>query len=395
MYEILPERNKGHKLTAKEWNDVTTALKRHDAILSAGAESRARGAARVSRAINRSNVTMCAFRPVALEWPSVLAGIGATKLIDVHPVAPSWGVTMPQATTLSRIAITADEIKPGEMGTIFVGGIVPAFVRAEAAFLPKSGEDGASARPSRYGLTLRADAVAAYSAVNAWDETLTFDQWELRASECGFRVLWMDVPPDYEGGSALALIDLDDEQDGTPVLNAELTAVPAGGTLQADDWRDADTGRYVEGIQPTAASAKVFYSFGPWSELPSLCAARALDAGMRAVLLKDGAAPAIGDEIGTAADEWGVDSGTGLAVVGLFSDDSVAPAREFALARPSGGGGGTGTVALVQATADGANGTVSVKAIAMRSDVTAQPNFDQTGAAYSLRYLRVAPTYGS
>ncbi len=54
----------------------------------------------------------------------------------------------------------------------------------------------------------------------------------------------------------------------------------------------------------------------------------------------------------------------------------------------SGGGGGS-TIKLVQAQAAGEYGQVSVKDIILKSDLSASPNFEVTGDAYNIAYLKV------
>jgi hypothetical protein len=56
---------------------------------------------------------------------------------------------------------------------------------------------------------------------------------------------------------------------------------------------------------------------------------------------------------------------------------------------PVGGSGGGSTIKLVQAQADGSNGSVSVKDVILKSDLTASPNFEITGSAYNVAYLKV------
>lgn len=73
---------------------------------------------------------------------------------------------------------------------------------------------------------------------------------------------------------------------------------------------------------------------------------------------------------------WWKEAGTGTDKWGLVE-----------LGRASGGGGST--IKLVQAQADGAYGQVSVKDIILKSDLTASPNFETTGDAYNIAYLKV------
>jgi len=54
----------------------------------------------------------------------------------------------------------------------------------------------------------------------------------------------------------------------------------------------------------------------------------------------------------------------------------------------SGGDGGTVAVSLVQATAAGSGGLVAVKAIQAKSNSALSPNYEQTGDATSLIYLK-------
>jgi hypothetical protein len=99
------------------------------------------------------------------------------------------------------------------------------------------------------------------------------------------------------------------------------------------------------------------------------------------------------------ADDWWhlKRSASGSGVV-LWVDDSAQAADEsdasawrWALVRfPVGGGGGGGsTIKLVQAQADGVNGSVSVKEVILKADPSSSPNFETSGSAYAVTYLKL------
>lgn len=50
---------------------------------------------------------------------------------------------------------------------------------------------------------------------------------------------------------------------------------------------------------------------------------------------------------------------------------------------------GGSTIRLVQATADGSGGKVKVKSIQFKRDISASPNFEQSGAEYEVGYLKL------
>ena len=55
-----------------------------------------------------------------------------------------------------------------------------------------------------------------------------------------------------------------------------------------------------------------------------------------------------------------------------------------------GGSGGGGSLSIVQATADGASGVVPVKAITLKANVAASPNFEQaTGDPTNVNYFKL------
>lgn len=93
-------------------------------------------------------------------------------------------------------------------------------------------------------------------------------------------------------------------------------------------------------------------------------------------------APEIGDDVGAASGTGGLQTGmTGFTVL------AVQETAGQVLVRPSGGGGGA-TFSIVQAFADGANGTVSTKAMTFKADLTASPNYDLSAGTTILSYFK-------
>lgn len=95
-------------------------------------------------------------------------------------------------------------------------------------------------------------------------------------------------------------------------------------------------------------------------------------------------------DIDATGDWWRPKRGASGPATLLWIADEATGDGTWALIKLGGGGGAAGSIKLVQAQADGSSGTVSVKEISMRSAATDTPNFDPTGSAYNLRYLRVA-----
>jgi hypothetical protein len=72
---------------------------------------------------------------------------------------------------------------------------------------------------------------------------------------------------------------------------------------------------------------------------------------------------------------WWKETGTGTDKWGLVE-----------LGRASGSGA---ALQFVQAVADGSAGSVSVKQIQLKADITASPNFEQSGDAFTVNYFKV------
>jgi hypothetical protein len=159
---------------------------------------------------------------------------------------------------------------------------------------------------------------------------------------------------------------------------------------------DANTGIYT--VQRPSADSQ------PWqicALMPSQydrsttrTAAVAMFAGdnrpVLAAITDDSDAPAIGSTLGTVSGSWKLKVGnTGYICAGVAADAGKGSGgRRIVYVRPSGGGSGGGSFSVVQATADGASGTIMAKAIAFLTDPAARPNFEQTGDALTLRYFR-------
>jgi hypothetical protein len=62
---------------------------------------------------------------------------------------------------------------------------------------------------------------------------------------------------------------------------------------------------------------------------------------------------------------------------------------KWATVRLGGTGGGGGSFALAQATADGTGGTVTLKAVQHLVNLSASPNFEQTGANFTAKYFKI------
>jgi hypothetical protein len=93
--------------------------------------------------------------------------------------------------------------------------------------------------------------------------------------------------------------------------------------------------------------------------------------------------PVFGDEVGTLADSHKLSMGqTGFMVLEYKAGTTTARVR------PLGGGEGT-SITLVQAQSSGSLGTVSVKDIELKGDLTLSPNFQVTGSAYNVAYLKL------
>lgn len=96
----------------------------------------------------------------------------------------------------------------------------------------------------------------------------------------------------------------------------------------------------------------------------------------------NGTAPTIGSNVGTQTGSWKMKSGNlGWLVL------AVDTARSLVYIRPSGGGGST--LSVVQAVADGSNGSVSVKTVVHKVDLSASPNFYQSGDATTVNYFKI------
>jgi len=87
--------------------------------------------------------------------------------------------------------------------------------------------------------------------------------------------------------------------------------------------------------------------------------------------------PAIGDDMGTVADEFTFQLGnTGFMCVGVDADNDKA----LIVANS----GGTASITLAQATGSGTDGSIVVKNLQLVDGV---PNFEQTGDSYIINYL--------
>lgn len=103
-------------------------------------------------------------------------------------------------------------------------------------------------------------------------------------------------------------------------------------------------------------------------------------------LTADSDVPTLGCSLGTVKDKWGLKVGnTGFVCTGVINDTAGA---RYVYVRPVGGGGG-GAFSLAQATADGTGGTVKVKAIQHLTNLSASPNFEQTGAEFTVKYFKL------
>lgn len=94
--------------------------------------------------------------------------------------------------------------------------------------------------------------------------------------------------------------------------------------------------------------------------------------------------PTIGASCGTASGKWGMVAGnSGFTITGI-SDDTAGAYVVYV--RPAGGGSG---LALAQATEDGSAGKVKAKAVKFLADLSASPNFEQTGNEFEAKYFKL------
>ncbi len=94
-----------------------------------------------------------------------------------------------------------------------------------------------------------------------------------------------------------------------------------------------------------------------------------------------GTAPAIGDEVGTVTDSFDFQAGnTGFMCIGVDEDN------EKCLIRPAGGSGAS--IQVVQVTGTPSAGSVAVKNVTLKGDLTLSPNYELSGDAYSVGYYK-------
>lgn len=177
------------------------------------------------------------------------------------------------------------------------------------------------------------------------------------------------------------------------IKNVSGEEVPAFSACQISTMSINTTtgGRVFEVIKPNADSKShiVFTAKHkiPASTTDQIVLPRAtIDANYGGICVTySGAVPAVGDDVGVASGKWTVETGKiGFVVVGVDSTKNVC------WVKPTGGGGSSGsTIKLVQAQANGSNGLVSVKDVILKSTLSASPNFETTGSAYNVAYIRV------
>lgn len=98
----------------------------------------------------------------------------------------------------------------------------------------------------------------------------------------------------------------------------------------------------------------------------------------------DGEDPAPGDSMGTQADSFKFKKdNTGFTAVVV---DTV---EKKVWVRPKTGGGDGGAFSLAQAITDGMGGTVTVRAIQHLVNLSASPNFEQTGDPLIVKYFKL------
>ena len=178
------------------------------------------------------------------------------------------------------------------------------------------------------------------------------------------------------------------------IKNASGAEIPGYSACQISNMAiDVDTGnRVFEVIKPSTDSAGHVLFIGGHKIPATLTGTTyslpkaSLDFMYGGIAVRySGSPPAIGDEVGTASGSWTVVAGnTGFTVLGV---DAV---NLLVYVRPSGGGGSAvafDVVQAIEAAGTGANaGTIGVKSIVLKSDLTASPNFVQTGSRKVVGY---------
>lgn len=115
-------------------------------------------------------------------------------------------------------------------------------------------------------------------------------------------------------------------------------------------------------------------------------AAFMLDNRQIIVALSSGSdAATVGCDLGTVKDTWGLKVGnTGFKCTGLIVD---ASGRRYVYVRPS-GSGGSATLLIVQATADGSAGVIPAKTMTLKADPSLSPNYDLSADPTNYNYFK-------
>lgn len=228
--------SRGDRISASDWNRVTTGIQKLEGIIGVNGISvkmsgnslvigfNRTGTAnrfnvRVVRILNKSETDLQAFQPVMRYHE---ASEEASDLTLKEVMGQSVLACCPTIDGVFRppFYVTAESIKANSTGLAFCGGIVPALVKV---YKPALDYWYDQYDEEKYMFELRADPFWHASTV---EKTLF-------GSDCGFRVHYVTQIA-ADGDTSIALIDMDDFQAGEIYENGAGQAIPPGGIAVAN-----------------------------------------------------------------------------------------------------------------------------------------------------------------